>query len=105
MKQYSVKITQKALTDMEAVYCYIADSLHSPDIAMKQYNRIADAIESLASMPNRHPLFESKLEREQGMRRLQVDHYSAIYVSDEKNVTVLRVLYSPSDIISRLKER
>jgi|ADurb_Cas_02_Slu_FD_contig_41_612650_length_645_multi_2_in_0_out_0_1 hypothetical protein len=46
MKKYRVKITGKALVDMEVVYDYIAYNLQSPDTAMKQYNRIAAAIES-----------------------------------------------------------
>lgn len=48
MKQYQVKMTDKALADIEAIYQYIAESLQAPDTAMKQYNRIADGIESLA---------------------------------------------------------
>ena len=34
MKQYNVKITSKALADMEAIYDYIADELLNPDAAM-----------------------------------------------------------------------
>ncbi len=41
MKQYRVKITGKALADMEEIYDYIASNLQSPDTAMKQYDRIA----------------------------------------------------------------
>ena len=37
MKKYRVKITGKALVDMEAIYDYIASTLQSPDTAMKQY--------------------------------------------------------------------
>lgn len=45
MKQYKVKITDKALSNMENLYNYIAFGLESPENAIKQYNRIADAIE------------------------------------------------------------
>ena len=48
MNQYNVKITGKALEDMERIYNYIALDLLVPDKAMGQYNRIADAIESLS---------------------------------------------------------
>ena len=51
MKQYKVEITQEALTDMEQLYNHIAYVLLSPENAMGQYNRIADAILQLHQMP------------------------------------------------------
>ena len=104
MKQCRVKITGKALADMEAIYDYIASNLQSPDTAMKQYDRIAAAIESLGTFPERCKLFDSEPECSYGMRQLLVDNYSAVYVVGEMEVTVLRVLYSSSDISSRLHE-
>ena len=44
MKQYDVKISHAALSDMEQIYSYIADRLLEPDTAMGQYNRIAEAV-------------------------------------------------------------
>lgn len=104
MKKYRVKITGKALADMEAIYTYIASNLQSPDTAMNQYDRIANAIETLSTLPERCKLFDSEPERSHGMRNLSVDNYSAIYVMSDEDVTVLRVLYSSSDISTRLKE-
>ncbi|MGE4484410.1 MAG: type II toxin-antitoxin system RelE/ParE family toxin [Oscillospiraceae bacterium] len=104
MKKYRVKITEKALVDMEAIYDYIASNLKSPDTAMRQYDRIAAAIESLNTFPERCKLFDSEPERSHGMRQLLVDNYSAVYVVGETEVTVLRVLYSSSDISARLRE-
>lgn len=104
MKKYRVKITGKALADMEAIYNYIASNLQSPDTAMGQYDRIAAAIESLGTFPERCKLFDSEPERSHGMRQLLVDNYSAVYVVGETEVTVLRVLYSSSDINARLRE-
>ncbi len=53
MKQYTVKITDRALADMEEIYNYIATQLQAPENAMGQYNRIAEAIESLNTFPER----------------------------------------------------
>jgi plasmid stabilization system protein ParE len=63
MKKYRVRITGKALDDMEVIYDYIASSLQSPDTAMGQYDRIAAAIESLGTFPERCKLFDSEPER------------------------------------------
>ena len=59
MKQYDVKISHAALSDMEQIYSYIADRLLEPDTAMGQYNRIAEAIQSLNILPERCALVES----------------------------------------------
>ena len=104
MKQYRVKITEIALADMEAIYDYIASTLQSPDTAIKQYDRIAAANESPDTFPERCKLFDSEQECSYGMRQLLVDNYSGVYVVGEEEVTVLRVLYSSSDISNRLHE-
>ena len=104
MKQYSVKITVKALVDMDAIYGYIAETLLEPETAMKQYDRIVTAIESLCSLPERHPLLDAQPECDLGMRRLLIDNYVVIYVVLENTVTVLRVFYSSSDFVSRLRD-
>lgn len=44
MKRYEVEITDVALKDMEELYHHIAFILLSPENAMGQYNRIANAI-------------------------------------------------------------
>ena len=103
MKQYQVKITDKSLADMTAIYDYIAITLQAPDAAMGQYDRIAEEIESLSLAPERCRPFDSQPEHDLGMRQLVVDNYSAIYVVERDCVTVLRVLYSASDIFSRLQ--
>lgn len=76
MKQYDVKISHVALSDMEQIYSYIADRLLEPDTAMGQYNRIAEAIQSLNALPERCALVESEPERTQGLRQMLVDNYS-----------------------------
>lgn len=47
MKQYTVKITNQVLEDMELLYNYIVNTLLSPENAIRQYNRIADGYSSL----------------------------------------------------------
>ncbi len=104
MKEYSVKITRRALADMDMIYDYIAHSLQAPDTAAKQYDRIADSIMSLNIFPERCKLFDSQPEHDMGLRQLLIDNYSVIYVVEDNTVTVLRVLYSASDICARLKD-
>ena len=71
--------------------------------AMDQYNRIADAILTLDTMAERIRIMESEPERSKEMRRLLVDNYSVFFVIQGDKVIVTDVLYSASDIESRLK--
>lgn len=103
MKRYEVKITDKALADMDAIYGYIAEGLQAPDAALEQYERIAEGICLLDLLPERCKLFSSQPERGMGLRQLLVDNYSVIYATEAGAVTVLRVLYSASDVITRLR--
>ena len=101
MEQYTVRITEEALKDMEDIYRYIAEKLQSPENAIRQYNRIADGILTLETFPERHTVVDFEPERRSGL----VDNYSVFYVIREKQVIVTSVLYSASNIEQRLKER
>jgi plasmid stabilization system protein ParE len=104
MKKYELLISDKAFMDMENIYNYIAEQLQAPETAMQQYNRIADAIEKLESLPERIRVMESEPEWSMGLRPLIVDNYTAFFVIRDLTVTVVRVLYSSSDITKRLSE-
>lgn len=70
---------------------------------MRQYNRIAEKIESLSALPERGPLVDCKPERSQGLRHLLVDHYSVFYLVGEDTISIARALYSSPDITIRLQ--
>lgn len=89
MKQYKVQITDKALSDMEEIYNYIAIQLRAPENAMGQYDRIAKAIEDLNIFPEKVRLMESEQERSMGLRQLVVDNYSVFYVIESESVIVI----------------
>ena len=105
MEKYIVNITEDALFDMEALYQYISVKLQAPQNAMGQYNRIADAILSLDSFPDRYGLFECEPEHSMGIHRMIVDNYLVCYVIDLGVVTVTDVFYGASDIHKRLQSR
>lgn len=105
MERYQVRITGEALADMEEIYRYISENLGSTENAAGQYDRIAEAILSLAELPERCSLVLFEPERSAGLRRMLVDHYSVFYIVREAQVIVTSVLYSASDIERRLEER
>ena len=103
MMQYNIQITDEALEDMEQLYNYIAYVLLSPENAMGQYNRIADAILTLDTFPDRFRIMDSEPEHSKEIRRMLVDNYSVFFVIQYDKVVVTDVLYSASDIDRRLK--
>ncbi len=104
MKQYRVQITDKALCDMEEIYDYIAVQLQSPKVAMEQYNRIAYAIETLDTFPERVKLMETEEEYAFELRQILVDNSSVFFHIREDRVIITNVLYSASNIEGRLRD-
>ena len=105
MVRFVVDISDDALADMDAIYEHIAKKLLAPENAMGQYNRIADAILTLATYPDRFGMFDSEPEHSLGMHKMVVDNYLVCYVIDPGIVTVTDVLYGASDIHKKLQER
>lgn len=105
MEIFEVKITEEALEDMEKIYEYIADTLLAPENAMRQYSRIADAILTLDTVPERFALFDSEPERLWKMRRMVIDNYLVCFIVDSGVVTVTDVLYGASNVHARLQKR
>lgn len=72
---------------------------------MRQYNRIADAILTLESFPERFGVFECEPEYSLRIHRMVVGNYLVCYVIDSAVVTVIAVFYGASDVHRRLQER
>ncbi len=103
MKHYRIQITDKALFNMEEIYNYIFEQLQTPDAAMRQYNRIAEAIEDLSTFPERVKIMETEDEYALGLRQMPVDNFSVFFHIREDRVIVTNVLYSASDLANRLR--
>jgi len=103
--KYIVDITDAALEDMNAIYEYILYRFKTPDTAAAQYDRIADEILSLEEMPLRYgiPQFEPCITAQ--LHRMLVDNYSVFYIVRGETVIVTDVLYSASDLETRLGTR
>ena len=105
MKFYEIEITDTAIADMDGIYEYITFNLASPDTALNQYNRIAEAITSLYNFPERFPIFDVEPEKNRKIRHMSVDNYLVCYIVDEGRVVIINVLYGASDIHSKLLNR
>lgn len=97
MDEYSVKLTSRALMDLDNIYSYIAHKLVEPQTALSQIERIEKAIFSLSQMPSRCPT--RKTGAFAGVyRQMFADNFTIVFRIDEKSktVVVVTVRYSPS---------
>jgi toxin ParE1/3/4 len=100
---YNVKITPYALQDMEEIYDYIVYELQVHENVMAQYDRIASAILSLDEYPERFRLVLFESEHSQGLDQMVVDNYLFFCLIESAEVIITNVLYSASDLETRLK--
>jgi toxin ParE1/3/4 len=102
---YEIEITLIARRDLEEIYHYIALELEATQTAKNQLNRLEKAIDSLATMPERFPVYDREPWRSRNLRTVPVNHYLIFYVPEHeaKRVTVLRVIYGGRDIQKQLE--
>ena len=95
MMIYKVVYTEKAISDLDDIFRYIAYVLLEPEIAKRQVSELMDGIDSLETMPKRHPLSNEKRLREKKVRVLPVNHYNVYYGFEDKSQTVniFRIIY------------
>lgn len=78
MDEYNVILSKEAANDMSAIYDYILEISGTQQIAMAQFNRIADAINTLNTMPKRISIMDNPYCKANQLRQLLVDNYSVI---------------------------
>lgn len=104
--KYEVVTTAQAVADLRAIFEYIAYELLAGENAIKQLDRLEEAILSLDEMPERYQLYDKEPWRERNLRIMPVDNYLVFYIPQEedKTVTVIRVMYGRRDIDAQLKQ-
>ncbi len=100
MDKYTVKITPKAIRELNQIYEYIANEKLAPENARGQVNRIKKAILNLSAFPQSHQeRTEGKYARK-GYRQLLINNYIAIFRIDEsqKIVYIITIQYQGRDL-------
>ncbi|MBU8790549.1 type II toxin-antitoxin system RelE/ParE family toxin [Oceanobacillus caeni] len=90
----------------KGIYEYIAFTLHEPETATNQLERIEEAILSLDEKPRRFRMFEKEPWYSRGLRQLPVDNFIIFYIPSIEDgiVTVIRVMYGGRDIDDQLNK-
>lgn len=101
---FEIKISDQADADLRGIYEYIAYELHSPENARGQLDRLEKGIKSLCQMPERFRKYEREPWNSKGLRMMPIDNYCVLYIPDTEDrlLTILRVMYSSRDIETQL---
>ena len=99
MDKYTIKMTSRALRDLDGIYDYIAQTLSEPETAHNLVDRIESAILSLEMIPYRCPERKHGIYAFRGYRQLFIDNFTAVFRIDEENkmVILVTIRYSISD--------
>ena len=95
MDKYKVKISPRAIRELDSIYKYIANEKLAPENAKGQVDRIKKSILNLDSFPQSHQERNEGRYAGKGYRQLLVDNYIAIFRIDEieKIVYIVTIQY------------
>lgn len=95
MHKYKVKISPKAIRELDSIYEYISNEKMAPENAKGQTDRIKKAILSLDTFPQSHQERSEGRYAGKGYRQLLIDNYIAIFriSEDDKAVHVITIQY------------
>lgn len=98
--------TFQAQQDLKNIYEYIAYSLLAPDTARNMYQQIIKSARSLASMPERNPIYKEEPWHSQGVRFIPIKNYLLFYTinNETHTVSISRILYGGMNINRQLEE-
>lgn len=99
MDEYAVKLTPRALRDLDGIYAYIADTLLEHGTAEALVERPENGILSLEKMPYRCPERRRGAYANKRYRNLFIENFTVVYrVEEEKKlVIIVTVRYSRSE--------
>ena len=100
MTDFYVCYSDEAKDDLRNIFMHIAYDLGSRDNAESQVNRIRTAIKKLNKFPKRNPTVPYEPWTSLGMRRLNVDNYTVLYLVDEGHdrVEIVRIPFGAMDL-------
>ncbi len=88
MDKYKVKVSPRAIRELDHIYKYIANEKSAPEHAKGQVDRIKKSVLSLDTFPQSHQERNEGRYAGKGYRQLLIDNYIAIFRIDEPSKTV-----------------
>ena len=100
--QYSVKLTPRAIVQIQEIVSYISKVLMVPNTAEKWADHLENEIASLDTMPERHPVVDFEPWKSRGYHVMPVKNFLIYYYISNSIVWVTAVVYGKRDQLSAL---
>lgn len=97
---YEVRITRKALRDLQEAADYIEFEKYNPKAADDLLDTASVMIENLSEYPERYHFAEDAVLRSWGIRHFPVKNYLVFFTVVNRTVYVVRFLHQRRDWIS-----
>lgn len=98
---YNVIVSESAKDDLKAAASYISNELKNETAAKNLINAFNKTAISLSEMPERFPIIDDDILKNENIRFTQINNYLLFYYSN--SVFVLRFLYGRRNWESILK--
>lgn len=98
--EYSYSFTEKAMRDFDEILHYISVELANPTSAKILGKKIFEKIDNVRSFPESGALVDNEFLTDKTVRKLLVENFIVYYKAnhDEKNITVIRIIYAKRNL-------
>ncbi|MFZ4779885.1 MAG: type II toxin-antitoxin system RelE/ParE family toxin [Terrimicrobiaceae bacterium] len=100
---FKIRFTPQAIADLEAIKRYISDDLFNPQAAADLVALVFEKIRTLASLPQTGARLRTDLPVFRTYRFIQCKNYLVFYRTEEKFVSIIRILYARRDYFGLLE--
>ncbi|MEI7437519.1 MAG: type II toxin-antitoxin system RelE/ParE family toxin [bacterium] len=100
---FRVRFTPQAIADLEEIKRYISDDLFNPQAAAELVALVLEKIRTLVSMPRTGAQVRTDISMLKVYRFISCRNYLLFYRIDEKNVSIIRILYARRDYLGLLE--
>ncbi len=94
---HKLKYLPLAVTDLDGIISYIADTLKAPQAAMDLLDTFDNSISRLQQFPYSCKIYQAEEPIETEYRMLSVKNYLVFYVVMEHTIEIHRIIYAGMD--------
>ena len=100
--EYKIKLSPKAIEDLQEIKSYIENDLQNPIAAKNTLNKIISTYEDLSIFPESGIPVQKYVPFTTDYRFVIANNYSIFYRIENNTVFVIRILYSKRDFLNIL---
>lgn len=100
--EYSIKLSPKAIEDLQEIKSYIENDLQNPIAAKNTINKIISTYEDLSIFPKSGIPVQKYVPFATDYRFVLANNYSIFYRISNEDILIIRILYSKRDFLNIL---